>query len=106
MPLTDLQLRILRVVSANRSPDNYVAGGSALNTIDGRYSQEIDIFSDSVEQSSQAVRTDAKPPSLPTPPATWINHSSESRPQCILGHDPSPSKGQRGTFGAGQYHEP
>jgi len=33
MPLTDLQLRILRVVSANRSPDNYVAGGSALNTI-------------------------------------------------------------------------
>ena len=31
MPLTNFQRKVLRVVSENRSPDSYVAGGSALN---------------------------------------------------------------------------
>ena len=59
MPLTDLQRSILRVVSENRSPDSYVAGGSALNANGGRFSQDIDIFSDSIERSAVAAQADA-----------------------------------------------
>lgn len=49
MPLTNFQRKVLRVVSENRSPDSYVAGGSTLNAVGGRFSQDIDIFSDSAE---------------------------------------------------------
>ena len=60
MPLTELQRSVLRVIAQNRSPDSYVAGGSALNAIGGRYSQDIDVFSDSVERSAVAAEIDAR----------------------------------------------
>lgn len=59
MPLTNFQRKVLRIVSENRSPDSYVAGGSALNAVGGRFSQDIDIFSDSAERSAVAAQADA-----------------------------------------------
>ena len=59
MPLTDLQRSILCVIAQNRSPDSYVAGGSVLNAHGGRYSRDIDVFSDSAERSAIVAELDA-----------------------------------------------
>ncbi len=58
MPLTPLQHRIMRVISANRSPESYVAGGSALNARGGRFSNDIDIFGDHAEAVSSSAQAD------------------------------------------------
>ncbi|MDF1562367.1 MAG: hypothetical protein P1V51_04945 [Deltaproteobacteria bacterium] len=62
MPLTDFQATLARLLSANRSPDSYLAGGAALhlepNT--SRYSNDLDYFNDSVERVAAAHREDAE----------------------------------------------
>lgn len=58
MPLTPLQYKIMRAISANRSPESYVAGGSALNSRGGRFSNDIDIFADDVEAVSASAQAD------------------------------------------------
>jgi hypothetical protein len=46
VPLSEIQTDILRLLAANRSPESYVAGASALNQHGPRFSADIDIFHD------------------------------------------------------------
>jgi Nucleotidyl transferase AbiEii toxin, Type IV TA system len=60
VPLTKLQSEVLRVLSAQRSPDSYIAGGIALNREGPRFSRDIDIFQDSQKRVELAAEADAK----------------------------------------------
>lgn len=60
MPLTAFQEMVARLLARNRSPDSYLAGGSAIhiepNTT--RYSKDLDYFQDSVERVAEAFAAD------------------------------------------------
>jgi hypothetical protein len=58
MALTDLQKRIMRRLSANRSQTSYLAGGVILNLTWPRRSDDIDIFHDTDEAVSGAALKD------------------------------------------------
>jgi hypothetical protein len=60
VPLTRLQIDALRVLASRRSPDSYVAGGVAINSNGPRYSNDIDIFQDSLERLETAATADAE----------------------------------------------
>lgn len=55
MPLTKLQIDVLRLLASQRSPDSYVAGGAALNREGPRFSSDIDIFQDSQDPLDSAA---------------------------------------------------
>lgn len=59
MPPSDLQARVLALLSANRSPDSHVAGGVALNVDWQRMSYDIDIFHDRESKVATAAEDDA-----------------------------------------------
>ncbi len=61
MPLTDFQRTVLRLLAANRSPESFVAGGTAINESPSspRYSDDVDIFHDAQEAVAAAVAADA-----------------------------------------------
>src|SRR5262245_38905928 len=44
VPLSKVQIEILRLLAANRDPESYVAGAAALNREAPRYSGDIDVF--------------------------------------------------------------
>jgi hypothetical protein len=48
MPLTQIQIEVLKTIAQNRSPESHIAGGIALNFGEksARYSEDIDIFHD------------------------------------------------------------
>jgi hypothetical protein len=60
MPLTPFQAELALLLSVNRTPDSYLAGGSALhiqpNSV--RYSKDLDYFHDSVERVATAFQQD------------------------------------------------
>lgn len=60
MPLTPLQSDILAIIGDNRTPENYIAGGTVLhfepNTT--RYSRDLDIFHDALEAVAPSFETD------------------------------------------------
>ncbi len=58
MALTDLQKRIMRRLSLNRSPSSYLAGGLILNLNWPRRSDDIDIFHDTDEEVSDVAKKD------------------------------------------------
>lgn len=62
MPLTPLQSSILAVIATNRTPESYLAGGTALhfepNSV--RYSRDLDIFHDALEAVAKAFETDLR----------------------------------------------
>lgn len=58
MALTDLQKRIMRRLSLNRSPSSYLAGGLILNRDWPRQSDDIDIFHDTDEEVSEVAEKD------------------------------------------------
>jgi hypothetical protein len=60
MPLTPLQIAVLRVIAANRSIGSHIAGGSALNAAadSPRFSADIDIFHDAEEAVAQSSELD------------------------------------------------
>ena len=62
MPLTEFQTRLARMLSAHRTPDSYLAGGSALHMEPNskRYSNDLDFFHDSVERVAEAFAEDRK----------------------------------------------
>lgn len=57
--LTEIQRDVLRVISARRSPDSYVAGAAALNAKRARLSEDIDIFNDSAARADSAFTADS-----------------------------------------------
>ncbi len=60
MPLTDLQKGIAVLLSKNRTPDSYLAGGAALHIEPNskRYSNDLDYFHDSEERVASAFAED------------------------------------------------
>jgi len=58
MPLTEFQAEVFKVISVNRNPESYVAGGVVIHrdATSSRYSRDIDLFHD----ASQAVAASAK----------------------------------------------
>jgi hypothetical protein len=60
MPLNRLQVHVLQVLAAGRSPDSFIAGGVALNREGPRFSDDIDIFQDSEQRLEAAALADEK----------------------------------------------
>jgi len=62
MPLTEIQKRIAVLLSGNRTPDSYLAGGAALHIEPNskRYSNDLDYFHDSEERVASAFAEDRK----------------------------------------------
>lgn len=58
MPISKFQSDVLRLLAAQRSPDSYIAGGIAINRDGPRFSEDVDIFHDSVERQDAAVAAD------------------------------------------------
>lgn len=60
MPLTKFQHGLAVLLSKNRSPDSYLAGGAALNIEPNskRYSNDLDYFHDSEERVASAFEED------------------------------------------------
>jgi hypothetical protein len=58
VPLSNLQTAILRLLSAHRDPESYVAGSSYLTRQGARYSADIDIFHDREERVARAAEDD------------------------------------------------
>jgi hypothetical protein len=60
VPLTPFQQAVARLLSSQRTPDSYLAGGAALhiepNSI--RYSNDLDYFNDSTERVASAFAAD------------------------------------------------
>lgn len=60
MPPSDFQAHVLRVISAQRSPQSHVAGGLALNLDFARYSVDIDIFHGLADAVADTAEKDAR----------------------------------------------
>jgi hypothetical protein len=60
MPLSPFQARVAVLLSANRTPDSYLAGGAALHIEPSskRYSNDLDYFNDSEERVASAFAQD------------------------------------------------
>ncbi len=59
MPLSKIQMDILRLLAAHRDPESYVAGSTPLNRDAPRYSGDIDVFHDREERVARAAQADA-----------------------------------------------
>ncbi len=62
MPITELQKRIFQLLSQNRSESSYIAGASVIHLSEhsSRFSQDIDIFHDSVESLAESFEKDSE----------------------------------------------
>ncbi len=60
MPLTEYQAQLARLLSTNRSPDSFLAGGAAIliEPDSQRYSRDLDYFHDSPARVAEAFRND------------------------------------------------
>ncbi|MEO8727219.1 MAG: hypothetical protein ABI383_13980 [Acidobacteriaceae bacterium] len=59
MPLTSIQIDILRLLAAHRDPESYVAGSTPLNRNAPRFSGDIDVFHDREDRVARAAQADA-----------------------------------------------
>lgn len=61
MPLTDFQRTVLHLLAEHRSPESFVAGGTAINAAPNspRYSEDVDIFHDAEENVAVVAEADA-----------------------------------------------
>ena len=50
VPLSKMQIAVLRLLAAHRDPESYVAGAALLNRNTARYSNDIDVFHDREER--------------------------------------------------------
>jgi hypothetical protein len=62
MPLTPFQREVARGLAAQRNPGSHLAGGAVINRADSscRYSNDLDIFHDLVEQVATSAAVDAQ----------------------------------------------
>lgn len=58
MPLSRIQVEVLRVIAEKRDPESYVAGASPLNQNAPRYSDDIDVFHDREERVAASAMAD------------------------------------------------
>ena len=59
VPLSKIQIDVLRLLAANRDPESYIAGATPLNRDTARYSDDIDVFHDREERVAAAALHDA-----------------------------------------------
>ena len=60
MPLSKIQIEVLRLLASHRDPESYVAGATPLNRAAPRYSSDIDVFHDREERVAAAALNDAE----------------------------------------------
>jgi len=60
VPLSKIQIDVLRLLAAHRDPESYVAGATPLNRDAPRYSSDIDVFHDRQERVASAALSDAQ----------------------------------------------
>jgi hypothetical protein len=58
VPISKFQSDVLQLLAAQRSPDSYITGGIAINRQGPRFSDDIDIFHDSIARQESAVAAD------------------------------------------------
>ncbi|WP_158809814.1 nucleotidyl transferase AbiEii/AbiGii toxin family protein [Beijerinckia sp. L45] len=87
MPLTKLQFHILGLLAASRSPDSYVAGGSAINRDGPRFSSDIDIFHDCDERLAAIAAADAATIKAAGLDLSWLRSRGSERTALIAGLD-------------------
>ena len=61
MPLTEFQAEVFKIISRNRNPDSFAAGGIVLNRApdSARYSDDIDLFHDTAQALAASADVDA-----------------------------------------------
>ena len=59
VPLSNIQIEILKLLASHRDPESYVAGATPLNRDASRYSADIDIFHDREERVAETAVADA-----------------------------------------------
>jgi hypothetical protein len=59
VPLSRIQIDVLRLLASRRDPESYVAGSTPLNRDAPRYSGDIDIFHDREDRVARAAEADA-----------------------------------------------
>jgi hypothetical protein len=59
VPLSKIQIDVLRILASHRDPESYVAGSTPLNRDAPRYSGDIDIFHDREDRVARAAEADA-----------------------------------------------
>jgi hypothetical protein len=87
VPLTRLQSHLLRLLAASRSPESYVAGGSAINHDGPRFSSDIDIFHDSDERLAAIAAQDAAIIVAAGLNLSWLRNRGSERTALICGLD-------------------
>ena len=59
MPLSKIQIDILRLLASYRDQESYVAGSTPLNRNAPRFSSDIDVFHDREERIALAAQQDS-----------------------------------------------
>jgi hypothetical protein len=72
MPLSSLQIEILRLLASHRDPESFVGGSTPLNRNTLRYSGDIDVFHDREERVSAAALADARALEAAGFSVTWL----------------------------------
>ena len=72
MPLSRLQSDVLLALARHRNPESYVAGGTVLNRLGPRISEDIDIFHDREAAVATAAATDASTLATEGFPVEWL----------------------------------
>jgi hypothetical protein len=60
VPLSEIQIEILRLLAANRNPESYIGGSTPLNRNALRYSRDIDVFHDREERVAAMAEQDSR----------------------------------------------
>jgi hypothetical protein len=60
VPLSNIQIEVLRLLAAKRDAESYVAGAAPLNRNSPRYSADIDVFHDREERVAAAAMADTE----------------------------------------------
>ena len=72
VPLSNIQMDVLRLLAAHRDPESYVAGATPLNRNTARYSDDIDIFHDREERVAAAALHDVNVLETAGYHVTWL----------------------------------
>jgi hypothetical protein len=72
VPLTSIQVDVLRLLASHRDPESYVAGATPLNRNAVRYSSDIDIFHDKEDVIASTASADARTLELAGYRVEWL----------------------------------
>jgi hypothetical protein len=72
VPLSNIQIDVLRLLAAHRDPESYVADATPLNRNTARYFDDIDVFHDREERVATAALHDVKVLEAAGYRVTWL----------------------------------